>query len=63
MAHLTSPPEPLDEKEPTEAPQSGEVLPLPFLDLNTVVKTVRMLRGMSDQRMLDNFNRRVETSD
>lgn len=35
----------------------GEVIPLPFVDLETVIDSVKMLRGFSNQDVLDCFNR------
>ncbi len=38
-------------------PSAGEVLPLPFVDLETVIASLKMLRSFPDQEVLDNFNR------
>lgn len=46
------------ETEPSTSPAKGELVAFPCVDLNTVVKTVAMLRRMDDQRVLDNFNQR-----
>ncbi len=38
-------------------PSGGEVVPLPFVDLDTVIASMRMLRTFPDQEVLDEFNR------
>lgn len=53
-------PEKSKDMEPASAPATGELVALPFVDLKTVVKTVKMLRSLPDQRVLDSFNRRKD---
>ena len=38
--------------------QVNNVIALPFIDENTVIKTMKMLRALPDQTVLDPFNRR-----
>ncbi len=38
-------------------PLAGELVPLPFIDLDTVIMSMEMLREFPDQEVLDNFNR------
>ena len=38
--------------------QENNVIALPFIDKDTVVKTMVMLRTLPDQKVLDPFNRR-----
>lgn len=55
-------PQPADEKLDRESPPAGELVALPFIELDTVVKTMKMLRRFPDQRVLDNFNRTVPST-
>ena len=41
--------------EPEKQPE-GQLVALPFIDLATVVKSMKMLRKFPDQSVLDNFN-------
>ncbi len=37
--------------------KTGELVPLPFVDLETVIASMKMLRKFPNQEVLDNFNR------
>ncbi len=45
--------------------KGGELVPLPFVELETVIESVKMLRRFPREDILDNFNRmaRSKSSD
>lgn len=49
-------PEEVNSKDPDMRPL-GEIVPLPFIELGTVLRAVKMLRALPEQSVLDNFNR------
>ena len=42
----------------TDVRSDGELVALPFIRLETVLKTMKMLREFPDQSVLDQFNRK-----
>ena len=44
-------------KQPGKVESEGEVVAMPFIHLDTVLKTMQMLREFPDQTVLDEFNR------
>ncbi|MEO0668234.1 MAG: hypothetical protein AAFZ99_09995 [Pseudomonadota bacterium] len=51
-----------DANHPIVTQAAGEVVALPFVHLETVLKTMRMLREFPDQSVLDVYNRSPQES-
>lgn len=64
VLHSLPPPESRERIDGSDVRASarGEVVALPFIRLETVLKTMKMLRQFPDQSVLDQFNRNRHVS-